>query len=54
MRTEENFGHWFMESEVAGAISEHVYKSLGETRWKNVGYQIDETYLNDGYLGKWQ
>ena len=54
MRTEPNFDHWFMEKEAAGAISEHVYTSLGETRWKNVAYQIDETYLDDGFLGKWK
>jgi hypothetical protein len=54
MRTEPNFSHWYMEKEVAGAISEHVYTTLGETRWKNVGYSIDETYLDDGLLGKWK
>ena len=55
-RYEPEFDHWFMEQSVAGVISHHVYDSLINKWWNRNGnkpYKIDNTYLDEGLLGKW-
>jgi len=39
--------------QVAGDISDFAYKTLKTKGWKLKKYEIDEKYLKEGYLGKW-
>ena len=37
----------------AGDISDFAYKSLKVTDWGMKEYAIDQSYLKEGHLGKW-